>query len=202
VLRRREYNPADDIRQTPPSLFGPLNDLNRYTIDACALESNAQCEVFYALDGLRQKGVPEPLIAGVDGLTGLYTAQRVFANPPFSQFSSWLPWAWRNHDAELITMIAPGTRGDQPYWQQWVEPYRDGRGTCPPELCSDPTWRLDTTFMPGRIDFLENGHPIWRKHPKTGEVILKKSGKNKGKPEQSTAMFGIVLLEWRHYATA
>lgn len=194
MLRKRVYNPADDVRQTPPTLFGPLNALNQYTIDACALESNAQCEIYYALDGLRQKGRPEPLVPGVTGLTGVYTEQRVFANPPFSAFAEWLPWAWSASDAELVTMIAPGVRGDQPWWQQWVEPYRDGRGT---PRGYDPTWKLETTFLPGRIDFLEDGHPIWRKD-KEGQVILKKSGKNKGKPEAATAMFGIVLLDWRH----
>lgn len=208
VFRHREYRPEDDVRETPASFFDPLHAKNGYTIDACAIAPNTKCSLFYSVDGLRllrRPGESELLQAGCDGLTGIYTAQRVWANVPFSMFHEWLPWAWKNSDAELITMLAPGTRQDRPWWQTWVEPYRDKSssgsadwGRAQPPCCEDPTWRLRTTYCAGRVDFLEDGHPIYQKDRKTGEVFLYKSGKHKGLPKESTAMFGCVLLEWRH----
>ncbi len=213
VYRHKEYQLEDDIRETPPALFAALDAERHFTIDACALPSNTKCDLFYAPDGLwwRQgPGIASREAPGVDGLTGLYTGQRVWCNPPFSLFDEWLPWAWRNSDAELITMIAPGVRGDRPWWQRWVEPYRDDR----PEVLSSPSrpqgpgmgqdtddfWRLKTHYLEGRIDFLEDGHPIWQKDD-SGEIMrYKRDSKTHkaGDPKEATAMFGIVLLEWTH----
>lgn len=200
VRRAREYKPEDDVRQTPPDFFAGLDATHHFTIDACALPSNAQCSLFYAPDGL-YCGVRR-VREGVNGLTGRYDGQRVWCNPPFSQFAQWLPWAWRNSAAETITMLAPGTRQDQPWWQKWVEPYRDDQ----PERRGDNTapfmegtarWRLKTDFLPGRLDFFEDGHPVYRKDAQ-GKVMLHDRGKRKGQPIESTAMFGCVLLEWKH----
>jgi hypothetical protein len=176
---------------------------NGYTIDACALPSNSMLKLFYSLDGLHYADEDGDRLVqgGCDGLTGIYAGQRVWCNPPFSMFDQWLPWAWKNSDAELITMLAPGTRQDRPWWQTWVEPYRDGKAAGDYDLawpCADRTWKLRTTYCAGRVDFLEDGHPIYQKDRKTGEVFLYKSGKRKGQPKESTAMFGCVLLEWRH----
>lgn len=205
VFRHREYDPSCDVRETPASFFDPLHAKNDYTVDACALASNTKCSLWYGPDGLygwidRAATLLQP---GCDGLTGCYNGQRVWANVPFSMFDQWLPWAWKNSDAELITMLAPGTRQDRPWWQTWVEPYRDGNperlcGSNSPDECEDPTWRLRTTYCAGRVDFLEDGHPIYQKERKTGVVKRFESGKRKGLPKESTAMFGCVLLEWRH----
>jgi hypothetical protein len=202
VYRHKEYRPEDDVRETPPELFRALDAERHFTIDSCALVTNTKCRLFYGPGGLylvNDDGFAELQVAGCDGLTGLYTGQRVFCNPPFSQFDLWLPWAWRNSDAELITMIAPGVRGDRPWWQKWVEPYRDdkhrraGGGPYP----SDADWRLHTTYLPGRIDFLEDGHPIWQRD-ENGEIKRYTRGPRAGEPKSTTAMFGIVLLEWTH----
>lgn len=205
VFRHREYDPSCDVRETPASFFDPLHTKNDYTVDACAVPSNTKCQVFYSPAGLYFKyedgSVARVDGAGdVDGLTGRYDGQRVWCNPPFSMFDQWLPWAWKNSDAELITMLAPGTRQDRPWWQTWVEPYRDGKGAGEiyPTVCKDSSWMLTTTYCAGRVDFLEDGHPIYQKERKTGVVKCFESGKRKGLPKESTAMFGCVLLEWRH----
>lgn len=212
VYRHRDYKPSDDIRETPPDFFDKLNAKHNFTIDACALPSNTKCELFYAPDGLYIGGraSPRPLTlmrAGVNGLTGRFDKQRVFANPPFSGFDEWLPWAWEHSEAESITMIAPATRTDRPWWQTWVEPYRDDQ----PERRNGPVapgkeprgwggWRLKTDYTPGRIDFLEDGHPVWQR-TKQGEIVRydRTGSKHKaGDPRESTAMFGLVVLEWSH----
>lgn len=207
IWRKREYSAADDVRETPPDFFARLNEKHNFTIDACALPSNAKCQLFYAQDGLyavsSSDGLATRVRADVDGLMGRYDKQRVFCNPPFSQFDLWLPWAWRHSEAETITMIAPATRTDRPWWQTYVEPYRDdqperrGSWAMPhiPGVDMRHDWRLRTDYTPDRIDFLEDGHPIYQKDDQ-GNVKIKKSGKNKGDPFVSTAMFGLVILEW------
>lgn len=205
VFRHKEYRPEDDIRETPADLFARLDATRHFTIDACALPQNAKCPLFYSPTGLWLKdaeGFAELQLDGVTGLSGLYTGQDVFCNPPFSQFDLWLPWAWANSDANSIAMIAPGVRGDRPWWQKWVEPYRDGKAskTAVRALGAPADWQLSTTFLEGRIDFLEDGHPIWMRDDQ-GEVLrYKRSGKthNAGDPKVSTAMFGLVILDWTH----
>lgn len=196
------------MRETPWAFFETLNAKHNFTIDACAIESNTKCALWYSPVGLYTKisdsGLVGLIRGNVDGLTGRFDQQRVWCNPPFSAFDQWLPWAWRNSAAESITMIAPATRTDRPWWQKWVEPYRDDQ----PERRGDvhtprgmapqaDNWRLKTDFPPGRVDFLEDGHPIYRKD-KTGAVMLNPSGKNTGKPIESTAMFGLCVLHWSH----
>jgi len=202
VFRHRDYKPADDVRETPNDFFRTLDAKHHFTIDACALPSNSKCVLFYSPDGLRRLtglGASELLRAGVDGLTGRYDKQRVWCNPPFSGFPEWLPWAWQHSEAESITMIAPATRTDRPWWHQWVEPYRDdqperrGGHIAPGDSQHDDTWRLKTDYTDQRIDFLEDGHPVWRRDRK-GVVQTNKAGK----PIESTAMFGLVILEWSH----
>lgn len=206
VRRAREYKPEADVRETPHDFFACLNATRHFTIDACATQQNTKCEVFYALDGLRVMvggGTPGSVlwIPGCTGLTGRFDKQRVWCNPPFSQFDLWLPWAWEHSEADSITMIAPATRTDRPWWQKWVEPYRDDqperRGGDRGPKGAPIWWRLTTDYPPGRIDFLEDGHPVYAKN-KDGSVKLRPSGKRKGEPIESTAMFGLVVLDWRH----
>lgn len=207
VYRHREYKASDDVRETPNDFFKQQDAIHRFTIDACALGTNTKCRLFYAPDGLYRLDLDpsaELLRGGCNGLTGRYDRQRVWCNPPFSGFDEWLPWAWAHSEAESITMIAPATRTDRPWWQKWVEPYRDNQperrqlGEYQPDEFLHPAWRLTTDYTPDRIDFLEDGHPIWRRHKGTGDLVLKKSGPNKGKPTESTAMFGLVIMNWSH----
>lgn len=206
MIRHAEYTKDDDVRETPPDLFARLNAECDYTIDACALPKNTKCRLFYAPDGLYHVGDDGSIVqamAGVNGLTGAFTGMRVFCNPPFSEFELWVPWAWRNSDAELITMIAPATRSDRPWWQKWVEPYRDDQPerrhgpSAPEELCSDASWRVHVNYTE-RVEFLEDGHPIYQKDRKTRQVKVRARGRRKGEPLKSSAMFGLALLEWRH----
>jgi len=195
VFRNRAYTPADDIRETPTDYFNRLDAERHYSIDACALPSNAKCPLFYATDGLWQlvDGKLSRIAANVDGLTGPYTDQRVWCNPGFSVLEAWILKAWRSHEAELWDLLMPGTRADRPFWHRLVEPYRDGRGG----YSEDPTWKLTTHYDPFRLDFLEDGHPVYQKN-KDGTQKLFKTGPKKSLPKPSTAMFGCMRLEWRH----
>lgn len=70
---------------------------------------------------------------------------RVWCNPPFSDIGPWVRKAWREQKrCEVISMLLPATRTEQPWWQEHVEPYRDQSHT---------TRFLKTYFLPGRTKF-------------------------------------------------
>lgn len=186
--RKTPMLPEDDVRETPPDKFAELSQMvGGFTLDVCATPQNAKCRRFYALDGFHDADVdsaPFPT-APVNGLTGPWRGERCWCNPPFSSIEAWVEKAWRSHDAELVMMLVPATRTEQPWWHRWVEPWRDGRGY-PQELRQDgfvpPDWHLSTVFLQARWHFLKDGAPIL--DPKTGR--------------RSSPKFGCLLLLWNH----
>lgn len=188
--RKTPMLPADDVRETPADKFAGISALvGGFTLDVCATPANAKCPRFYALDGYHDSTVdPTPFpTRQVDGLTGSWAGERCWCNPPFSAIDAWVEKAWRSHDAELVVMLVPATRTEQPWWARWVEPWRDGRGY-PQHLrqfhFAPPAWHLKTHFLAGRWHFLKDGKPIL--DPKTGR--------------RSSPKFGCALLIWTHHA--
>lgn len=94
---------------------------------------------------------------------------RIFCNPPFDDLASWVARAWRavelaNADTRLnglplelrIGFVLPGNRHEQGFWQDMVEPFRDGR-----EVRHSSA--LDCHFPPGRQAYAKpgsNGAPV------------------------------------------
>lgn len=193
--RQRPMMKEDDVRETPPELFEPLNAEHRFTLDACATLANAKTPCFYTEAGYWCKGLfpSEPLGASKlrdeNGLTGRWEG-RVWCNPPFSEIGTWIAKCWREMSRaggpELIWFLIPATRTEQDWWHKLVEPFRDGR----PSLV--PGARLDTKFLRGRTHFLENGGPIYRKN-RDGSLWL---DPKTGEPARSSPKFGCVGLVW------
>lgn len=157
---------GDDVRETPHYLFSALHARFQFTLDACATPSNAKLPRF--------NSEAEPNRYPWDG-------ERVFFNPPFSDIRTWLAKAWTG-GADVAVGLVPATRTEQPWWHELVEPHRDrGEG-------------LRVEFLPGRIKFLENGGPIYRKK-KDGSLWL---NQKTGKPAVSSPKFGCALLIWGH----
>ena len=131
--------PLDEVddRGTPPELFNSLNDhYGPFTLDVAAAAHNAKCEAFYTRsdDGLQQPW------------TGV-----VWCNPPYSDLNPWLrkAWSeWRSRSGHLvrIVMLVPANRTEQAWWQDYVEPYRDG-----------PVYPFRTRFLKGRTRFIKPG---------------------------------------------
>jgi phage N-6-adenine-methyltransferase len=147
-----------DDRRTPMDFFTPLHEKHRFTVDAAASEDNALLPVHWTRE--------------TNALAQPWAAHRVWCNPPYSGLEPWLAKAWEEmaSDCELVVMLLPANRTEQPFWQRHVEPYRDGRST----------WsgiRLSVSFLPNRMRF---GYPAGRIRPKRGD-----------RPP-----FGCVLLTW------
>lgn len=106
----------------------------------------------------------------------------VWCNPPYSDVEAWVKRAWQEMFREggpaLVAMLLPSNRTEQPWWQQGIEPLRDGRADRLDMLMrfGSAPW-LETHFLPTRIKF---GHPGNRE------------GVGVGSPP-----FGCVLLVWR-----
>lgn len=110
----RGANPKIDDRATSPELFARLNERFRFSIDVAASPHNAKCVRYFTRE--------------VDGLAQSWAAERVWCNPPYSNIPAWIEKAWQESgSAELIVMLLPANRTEQGWWQELVEPYRDGR---------------------------------------------------------------------------
>lgn len=89
-----------------------------------------------------------------DGLRQPWNAPHVWCNPPYSDIGPWVARAWEQMRAgacELVAMLLPATRSEQPWWQDMVEPFRDRRKR---------GIRLTTHYLPGRQNFGIPGNPL------------------------------------------
>jgi phage N-6-adenine-methyltransferase len=129
-----------DDRGTDPAFFATLNQRFRFTVDVAAAPHNAKCERYYT----RLE----------DGLAQSWAGERVWCNPPYSAAllrafveKAWdaMRWAPSRPTAELVVMLVPANRCEQPWWQELVEPYRDkGEG-------------FSVEFLRGRLRFIKPG---------------------------------------------
>jgi len=90
---------------------------------------------------------------------------RIFDNPPFDDLAAWMQKTWATLEEaardprgfELrIAMVLPGNRHEQPFWQEHVEPFRDGRA-------ARFGYRLECHFPPRRQAYAKpgsNGVPV------------------------------------------
>lgn len=129
-----------DDRGTPQDFWDELNERYRFTLDVAAAPHNAKTANYYTrlADGLLQPWHGS-----------------VWCNPPYSGLEHWLNKAWHEWDRlrlptekplTSIVMLLPANRPEQPWWQGFVEPYRDR-----------PDTDLIVQFLPGRLRFIKPG---------------------------------------------
>lgn len=174
----------NDVRETPPSLWNPLNEEFSFTLDAAASHENALCRLYYTEAGLWEQDDdgPAELDPSVDGLTGSWEGESVWCNPPFSELEAWTDKAWSEFGTgcvESIVMLVPANRTEQGWWQKNVAPY-----------LKHPN--LEVRWPARRQHFLVNGEPCWKRN-KAGELVLTK----KGKKQRSAPKFACALLIWK-----
>jgi phage N-6-adenine-methyltransferase len=158
-----------DDRRTPRSLFDPLHAEFAFTIDAAASADNALLPRFWTKEQ--------------DALRLSWDDERVWCNPPYSALPFWVHKASgfgaelkaSCSGPELVVMLLPADRTEQPWWQDFIEPYRDcGLG-------------VTTRFIRKRVKFgLPPDHPDADKGLANG-----KTGGGYRYPP-----FGCVLVIW------
>lgn len=135
---------------------------------------------------------------GHDGLVCPWFGH-VWCNPPFSNLDPWLERAWREvlegHGADgvsmagpfhptstrklhvrSVTMLLPANRTEQPFWQRWVEPWRE-RIIDPGPLAPHNSKRVEF-----RVRFPQS---------------RKRFGSPSGPPPKGSPFFAAVYLNWR-----
>lgn len=145
----RGANDAVDERITPQWLFDSLNDRFNFSIDVAANAANAKCGEFYDIEA--------------DGLSQPWAPHTVWCNPPFSNLAGWVEKAWREYRAgATVVMLLPSNRTEQRWWQDLVEPYRDGKGP------------IRTEFLARRINLGKPGNEAGKYNSSTpfGLVLL------------------------------
>jgi phage N-6-adenine-methyltransferase len=132
--------------------------VDAFDLDAAACEESHWAPRFYAKT---DNGLQQP-----------WDAARVWVNPPYSDIEPWPRKAWDEMAAErceVVAMLLPAIKTEQPWWQKYVEPFRDRD-----DACSYASLRVH--FLPGRTAFARPGS---------------------GGVGQSGAPFGCTLLVWR-----
>lgn len=148
TAKRGAVDDVDD-RGTDQTFFDATAErFGGFTLDVAAAAHNAKCPDYFTreVDGLSR-----------DWLTSSGDPSRVWCNPPYSDIRSWVEKAhdeWTNGHVDLIAMLLPANRVEQRWWQDLVEPFRDGRGG---------HRFLSVEFLPGRMRF---DRPDWTPGPK------------------------------------
>lgn len=134
VAVRGALDEVDD-RTTPDEVFQPLSDrFGGFTVDAAAAPHNARCERYWT--------------RADDGLSQSWVGEKVWCNPPYSNLAAWTAKAREEaFFADLIVMLLPANRCEQAWWQDNIEPFRDGRDPLGPR----------TEFWRGRTRFIKHG---------------------------------------------
>lgn len=173
--KKRGADDAIDDRETPPDVFDPLNIEFRFTLDVAAARHNAKCRRYYALgprrltDPRQLSFLPEVFVGDEDALAYDGLAQRwergevIWCNPPFSDIAPWVHKA--TFSEATVVMLLPANRCEQPWWQRYIEPWRDERSI---------NLMLKTRFLPKRRCFRNKGQEITNrtsKNPPFGIVI-------------------------------
>lgn len=166
TVKKQGVDDSIDDRETPPCVFDPLNEEFRFTLDAASSHQNRKCDRYCTLDGTWRAipGEDTPQLLGTaNGLLSPWHGERVWINPPFSLLSPWVEKAW-NDGAEVVCMLLPNNRQEQPFWQDMIEPFRDRPGSI-----------LSTRFLRKRRPFLHLGKGIGNrtsKNPPFGLVLV------------------------------
>jgi phage N-6-adenine-methyltransferase len=160
TVKKQGVDDSIDDRETPPCVFDPLHAEFDFTLDAASSHQNRKCEHHCTLHGFF---FGERQITSDNGLRHSWHRERVWVNPPFSELRPWVEKAWTDMP-DLVCMLLPNNRQEQPFWQDMIEPFRDRPGSI-----------LSTRFLRKRRPFLHMGQGIGNrtsKNPPFGLVLV------------------------------
>ena len=106
ALMSVHFSSETDLWATPLDFFQKLNAKHGFTLDACAIPSNAKCTHFFTpeQDGLKQawRGV-------------------VWCNPPYGrQIGKWIKKGYESSKAGAKVVMLIPARTDTAYWHDYV----------------------------------------------------------------------------------
>lgn len=98
------YNGNGRNWETPPEVFGPLNEEFRFTLDVAANAANAKCARFFTEEQ--------------NGLAQDWTGERVFLNPPYGKEIP--PWTRKARDSGALVVGLLPCACDLKWWHEDV----------------------------------------------------------------------------------
>ena len=100
------FSSKSDIWATPQDFYNNLNAEFNFTLDPCALPTNAKCSKFYT---------PEQ-----NGLKQDWSNETVFCNPPYSDIKNWVEKAYNEAKrGAKVVMLIPA-RTDTRYFHDFI----------------------------------------------------------------------------------
>jgi len=178
-------------RFTPRKLMIALHAEFKFTMDACGHPLSPASQIIGR--GYTLVKPAKMLTYGNcygDGQTKNYWRnERVWLQPDFAKVEEAVRAAHLRIQSgcDLIVLLMPWNRQEQPWWHEYIEPYRDGKqGSV-----------VSTRALKGRVKFGTPSDPEgMKKHPKivNGKIVMKN-----GKPVMmpNAPGFGCGLVIWR-----
>lgn len=107
MVSKTLFSSNTDVWATPQDLFDKLNSEFNFSLDPCALPSNAKCSQYFTPDD--------------DGLKQDWAPHTVFCNPPYGkEISLWVKKCWQESlkGATVVALIP--ARTDTAYFHDFV----------------------------------------------------------------------------------
>jgi phage N-6-adenine-methyltransferase len=123
-----------NVRFTPRKMIAALHERFRFTIDVASDPASPAAEI-----------IGRHWTEKDDALEQSWDGERVWCNPPYDNVTAWVQKANQsviNENCRLVVMLIPANRTDQPFWQRFIEPWRDR-----------PKAHVWTQFVEGRVRF-------------------------------------------------
>lgn len=98
------YNGNGRNWETPPEVFGPLNEEFRFTVDVAANASNSKCARYYTEEQ--------------NGLLQDWTGERVWLQPPYGKEIP--PWTRKARDSKALIVALLPCSCDLLWWHEDV----------------------------------------------------------------------------------
>lgn len=102
------FSSKNEVWETPQNLFNTLNEEFHFTLDPCALPSNAKCANFFTPDD--------------DGLRQNWAGNSVFCNPPYGRvLKQWVKKAYQESRKPntIVVMLIPA-RTDTTWFHEFI----------------------------------------------------------------------------------
>lgn len=157
---KKEAGDEIDERFTPPDLVEERKKKHGLNFDVASHPKSPAAKLFGKGRFWTKKD---------DALRRSWRGKRVWCNPPFSRLAEFVKKAFdevRRGGCPIVDMLMPAVRTEQPFWQEFIEPYRDRRPRA--------GMRLVTKFLDGRTSFGNPGNPDPEKpsSPEFGCVLV------------------------------
>lgn len=100
------FSSKSDEWSTPQDLFDVLNNEFKFTLDPCATDENAKCNLYFTISE--------------NGLEKSWAGNRVFCNPPYSKIKKWVEkCAEEARKGVTVVMLIPA-RTDTTWFHEYI----------------------------------------------------------------------------------